>query len=51
MGDNRDSSQDSRVMSQVGFMPAVNLVIECAAGLPGLDRTSEIARATAVDLA
>ena len=27
MGDNRDSSQDSRVMSQVGFVPAVNLVI------------------------
>ncbi len=26
MGDNRDSSQDSRVMSQVGFVPAVNLV-------------------------
>ena len=51
MGDNRGSSQDSRVMSQVGFMPAVNLVIECSAGLPGLDRTSEIARATAVDLA
>ena len=26
MGDNRDSSQDSRVMSAVGFVPAVNLV-------------------------
>ncbi len=26
MGDNRDRSQDSRVMSQVGFVPVVNLV-------------------------
>ena len=26
MGDNRDRSSDSRVMSQVGFVPAVNLV-------------------------
>lgn len=26
MGDNRDSSQDSRVMEQVGFVPAENLV-------------------------
>ncbi len=26
MGDNRDSSQDSRVLSAVGFVPAVNLV-------------------------
>ena len=26
MGDNRDNSQDSRVMSAVGFIPAENLV-------------------------
>ena len=26
MGDNRDNSADSRVLSQVGFIPAVNLV-------------------------
>jgi signal peptidase I len=26
MGDNRDSSQDSRVMSKVGFIPAENLI-------------------------
>jgi signal peptidase I len=26
MGDNRDNSQDSRVMSDVGFVPAENLI-------------------------
>ena len=26
MGDNRDNSQDSRVQTQVGFIPKINLV-------------------------
>jgi signal peptidase I, bacterial type len=31
MGDNRDRSADSRVLSQVGYVPAVNLIAKAEA--------------------
>jgi signal peptidase I len=46
MGDNRDNSTDSRVLSQVGYVPFTNLVGRAARIFSSVDRTPATRKTT-----